>query len=232
MGEELAAIVEAGQAVAIGEAEILLVHHLQLGARIDCVGEVAGLHDDDHQQGGRHEQHVDRHGDEGRRGRHAEMQDERHVDDRCDDECRGSQMQQADDDAHPGYRHEEGDIAVQLFIAVIGERQRPHGDGEGHDGGELVGANQRLARHLVRRNYASGPPPSGKPDQANGRESHRNIDRDPYRRRLHEDDGQRPGIHQQYGIHQRDLAREDRELGFEEFRIVLRHRQQLHEPIE
>ena len=222
-GEELPSIGEAGQAVLVGQLEIFLAEFRRLRLHVHQAGEVAVLRLEDDQHGDGHQQDVDRRGHEGADGGGGEEHHEGGVDHGGGGQGRGQQVHHAEDAADHGDRHVEAHMRLGVAVAIGKQRQRPGGEGRGHEGREPVGALQgrehlrRTARLIARAE------PFGRPDHAEQRHDQRAIEHQPAWRHGIVGAGQHQGVGQQDEVHHRQLARQREVLRLDQARIVLGH---------
>lgn len=222
-GKELPAVGEAGQAVLVGELEIFLAELGCLRLHVHQAGEVAVLRLEDDEHGDGHQQDVDRRGHEGADGGGGEEHHEGGVDHGGGGQGRGQQVHHAEDAADHGDRHVEAHMRLGIAVAIGKQRQRPGGEGRGHDGREHVGALQgrqhlrRTARPIARAD------PFRRPDHAEQGHDQRAIQRQPAWRDGIVGAGQHQGVGQQDEVHHRQLARQREVLRLDQAGIVLGH---------
>ncbi|PHJ87648.1 hypothetical protein VF08_38155, partial [Nostoc linckia z8] len=219
-GEERAAVRQVRQAIDVGEAKILVAERDGLRPCLHHVREVIVVDVQDHEHRERHQDDVDRRGDEGGLARADEEADEEPVDDHRDDQGGRSQMHQAENAADDRDGHVECHMGLGIGGAIAGQRERPSRKDQRDDDRELQRPQQFGPDAVRRRLSVTLPPPHRDPQDTHHGHQAGNAHREPHRRVIDVGGRQRPCIGHENDVHERHLARECAVLGSQKIGIV------------
>lgn len=219
MGKEGPSVRQVGEAVQVGETEVLPAERDRAHLSLDHLPEVVVVdgHDDEHRDGDQN--HVQCRGDEGRL---SGGQEERHVedvDDQRDEHRSRPQVHQAEDATHQRDCHEEADMRLCVGRAVVVKAQRPEGKAQRDEQGQSQRARQDRACVGLVGLHVPLAPPEEDADHANHAQGAGDMDSQQGRRMGMQVESQRPGIHHQDDVEKRHLSREGPVLRLEKLTV-------------
>ncbi len=139
LGEKPAAIGQTGQAVEIGDAEVLVAQPSGFCLRGGQLFEITRIGQQDENHGHGNQGEVDRNGAQGGVAFEEKEQDEGGIGRQGHAQCRRSQVHQAENTTNDRQGHAEDDLAFGIRIAVWKKHQPPDREGKGQDSGQLCG---------------------------------------------------------------------------------------------
>ena len=155
--EELAPVGQIGEAVDIGETEVLVAETPRLHLAVDHGGELSGADDQDVDHRDRHQQQVQSDGDK-HRVTACKQKNHEGCDHRAgQDQRRRAYMHQAEDAADDRDADEEQDVAAAGAVAIRKQAERPRQEGKSQYAAQYHRCPQGAGRGLRFDHAAKAP---------------------------------------------------------------------------